>query len=172
MKRRSFEDMNCSVAQALEIVGEWWTLLILRDAFVGIRRFDDFQARLGISRNVLTTRLDALVDNGIMQRVQYSERPPRDEYRLTPKGRALWTVLHALREWGDEWVVGEDNASVVMLHNDHQSTTELHCSQCGDKLGIRDVLLVPGPGADETTALPPRVRAQAAAAAAAQPQAT
>ena len=163
MKRRSFEDMNCSVAQALEIVGEWWTLLILRDAFVGIRRFDDFQARLGISRNVLTTRLDDLVEHGVLQRVQYSERPPRDEYRLTPKGRGLWTVLHALREWGDEWIVGEDKASVVMLHEDHQSTTELHCSQCGDKLGIRDVRLVPGPGADENTDLPPRVRAQAEA---------
>ena len=168
MKRRSFEDMNCSVAQALEIVGEWWTLLILRDAFVGIRRFDDFQARLGISRNVLTTRLDALVEHGILQRVQYSEHPPRDEYRLTPKGRGLWTVLHALREWGDEWVVGPDKASIVMLHDDHESTTELHCSQCGDKLGIRDVRLVPGPGADETTDLPPRVRAQAQP----QPQAT
>ena len=168
MKRRSFEDMNCSVAQALEIVGEWWTLLILRDAFVGVRRFDEFQERLGISRNVLTTRLDALVEHGVLQRVQYSERPPRDEYRLTPKGRALWTVLHALREWGDEWVVGEDNASVVMLHDDHRSTTELHCSQCGDKVGIRDVRLVPGPGADETTTLPPRVLAQGQAAAPAQ----
>ena len=161
MKRRSFEDMNCSVAQALEIVGEWWTLLILRDAFVGIRRFDDWQARLGISRNVLTTRLDALVEHGILRRVQYSERPPRDEYRLTDKGRALWTVLHALREWGDEWVVGSDKASVVMVHDGHQTTTELHCSECGDKLGIRDIRLVPGPGADESTVLPERVRAQA-----------
>ena len=151
MKRRSFEDMNCSVAQALEIVGEWWTLLILRDAFVGIRRFDDFQVRLGISRNVLTTRLDALVEHGVLQRVQYSEHPPRDEYRLTPKGRGLWTVLHALREWGDEWVVGQDKASIVLRHDDHQCTTELHCTQCGDKLGIRDVRLVPGPGADEGT---------------------
>ena len=161
MKRRSFEDMNCSVAQALEIVGEWWTLLILRDAFVGIRRFDDFQARLGISRNVLTTRLDALVDHGILQRVQYSERPPRDEYRLTDKGRALWTVLHALREWGDEWVVGTEKASVAATHEGHHCETELHCMQCGDKLGLRDIRLVPGPGADETTTLPPRVRAQA-----------
>ena len=163
MKRRSFEEMNCSVAQALEIVGEWWTLLILRDAFVGVRRFDEFQERLGISRNVLTTRLEALVANGILKRELYCEHPPRDEYRLTPKGRALWTVLHALREWGDEWIVGEDKASVVMLHEGHRSTTQLHCSECGEKVGIRDVRLVPGPGADETTDLPPRVRAQAQA---------
>jgi len=153
MKRRSFEDMNCSVAQALEIVGEWWTLLILRDAFVGIRRFDDFQARLGISRNVLTTRLDALVEHGVLRRVQYSERPPRDEYRLTDKGRGLWTVLNALREWGDEWVVGADNAAVVLVHDDHRCTTEPHCAECGHKLGMRDVHLEQGPGADATTVL-------------------
>jgi DNA-binding HxlR family transcriptional regulator len=161
MKRRSFEDMNCSVAQALELVGEWWTLLILRDAFVGIRRFDDFQARLGISRNVLTTRLDALVNHGILERVRYNERPPRDEYRLTDKGRGLWTVLHALREWGDEWVVGTANASVAATHEGHHCETELHCRECGDTLGMRDIRLVPGPGADETTALPPRIRSQA-----------
>ena len=162
MKRRSFEDMNCSVAQALEIVGEWWTLLILRDAFVGIRRFDDFQARLGISRNVLTQRLDALVDHGVCSGCTTGEHPPRDEYRLTQRAGAVDRAPR-VREWGDEWIVGEDKASVVMLHEDHQSTTELHCSQCGDKLGIRDVRLVPGPGADENTDLPPRVRAQAEA---------
>jgi DNA-binding HxlR family transcriptional regulator len=161
MKRRSFEDMNCSVAQALEIVGEWWTLLILRDAFVGIRRFDDFQARLGISRNVLTTRLDALVEHGILRREPYSDRPPRHEYRLTDKGRGLWTVLHALREWGDEWIVGNENASVVLVHEGHECHTDLHCSECGDKLGIRDVQLVPGPGADETTVFAPRIAAAA-----------
>ena len=151
MKRRSFEDMNCSVAQALEIVGEWWTLLILRDAFMGVRRFDDFQARLGISRNVLTTRLDALVEHDILTRVCYCERPPRYEYRLTPKGRALWTVLHALREWGDEWCVGDDKASMVLVHDGHECKTELHCEQCGGKLGLRDIRLVPGPGADADT---------------------
>jgi DNA-binding HxlR family transcriptional regulator len=160
MKRRSFEDMNCSVAQALEIVGEWWTLLILRDAFVGVRRFDDFQARLGISRNVLTTRLDALVNHGVLERVRYSERPPRDEYRLTNKGRGLWTVLHALREWGDEWVVGTENASVVLTHEGHHCETELHCSQCGDKLGLRDVRLEAGPGANENSAFPVRSQAR------------
>ena len=168
MERKSFGRMQCPIARSLERVGEWWSILILRDALRGLSRFDQFQGNLGIAPNMLARRLAALVDAGLLERRRYSERPPRDEYRLTPKGRALWTVLHALREWGDEWVVGEDNASVVMLHNDHQSTTELHCSQCGDKLGIRDVRLVPGPGADETTALPPRVRAQAEAAAATQ----
>jgi DNA-binding HxlR family transcriptional regulator len=163
MKRRSFEDMNCSVAQALEIVGEWWTLLILRDAFAGIRRFDDFQSRLGISRNVLTTRLDDLVDNGILRRVPYSERPPRYEYRLTDKGRGLWTVLHALREWGDEWIVGHDKASVVLMHDGHECRTDLQCATCGDKLGIRDVQLVPGPGADGCSDLAPRIAAAAPA---------
>src|SRR5687767_5069851 len=103
MRRTSFADMNCSIAQALEVVGEWWTLLILRDVFLGVRRFDDFQKRLGIARNVLADRLDTLVERGILERRPYQDRPPRDEYVLTEKGRDLLPVIHALREWGDRW---------------------------------------------------------------------
>ena len=95
--------MNCSVAQLLEVVGEWWSLLIIRDAFLGVRRFDDFQARLRISRNILTERLDGLVDNDVLKRVSYQDHPPRWEYRLTPKGRDLWHVVMAMRQWGDRW---------------------------------------------------------------------
>ncbi|HKN89192.1 MAG TPA: helix-turn-helix domain-containing protein, partial [Acidimicrobiia bacterium] len=83
MQRTSFEDMNCSIAQCLEVVGEWWSLLIMRDALLGVTRFDDFQARLGISRNILNQRLSRLVDNGILERVPYQEHPPRSEYRMT-----------------------------------------------------------------------------------------
>src|SRR3954452_13292002 len=103
MQRASFREMHCSVAQCLEIVGEWWTLLIVRDAFLGVRRFDDFQERLGISRNVLHQRLTTLVDAEIFDRVLYSERPPRHEYRLTDKGRDLWPVITTMRQWGDKW---------------------------------------------------------------------
>src|SRR5947208_5704001 len=103
MRRASFADMNCSIARALEVVGEWWTLLILRDAFFGITRFDDFQRRLGIARNILTVRLATLVENGIMERREYDIRG-RADYVLTPKGRALWPALTTLREWGDEWL--------------------------------------------------------------------
>ena len=103
MQRTSFEDMTCSVAQCLDVVGEWWSLLIVRDAFLGVTRFDDFQARLGISRNILTQRLNRLVDNGVLKRVPYSDHPPRSEYRLTEKGRDLWHVVTAMRQWGDRW---------------------------------------------------------------------
>ena len=95
--------MNCSIAQCLEVVGEWWSMLIVRDAFLGVTRFDDFQARLGISRNMLNQRLGHLVDEGVLERVQYQEHPPRFEYRLTEKGRDLWLVLTAMRQWGDRW---------------------------------------------------------------------
>src|SRR5947208_17147380 len=103
MQRRSFQDMGCPVAQCLEVVGEWWSLLIVRDAFLGVRRFDDVQARLGISRNILNQRLTRLVDNGVLERVPYQEHPPRSEYRLTDKGRDLWHVVPALRQWRVRW---------------------------------------------------------------------
>src|SRR5436305_5357242 len=93
VERKSFSDMHCSVAQALEVVGEWWSLLIVRDVFLGVTRFDDFQQRLGISRNVLNQRLRRLVEQGVLFKVPYSERPPRFDYELTEKGRDLWPVL-------------------------------------------------------------------------------
>ena len=93
MLNREYRDQNCSVARALEIVGERWTLLIVRDAFLGRRRFDEFQESLGIARNVLTDRLTRLVEEGILERVRYSERPERHEYHLTPKGRDLQIAM-------------------------------------------------------------------------------
>ena len=102
MDRKSFSDMHCSVAQCLEVVGEWWSLLIVRDAFLGVRRFDEFQSRLGISRNILNQRLARLVETGVLTKVPYSEHPPRSEYRLTDKGRDLWPVITTMRQWGDK----------------------------------------------------------------------
>ena len=93
MRRASFEDMNCSMARSLEVIGEWWTLLILRDAFLGIRRFDDFVERLGIARNVLTNRLETLIDADVLERRPYDEARGRYDYVLTEKGRALWPVM-------------------------------------------------------------------------------
>jgi DNA-binding HxlR family transcriptional regulator len=104
MLNRDYEGQNCSIARALEIVGERWTLLIVRDAFLGLRRFDEFQASLGVARNVLTDRLNRLVEEGILERVRYSERPERYEYRLTRKGRDLQIALEGLRQWGDKYV--------------------------------------------------------------------
>src|SRR5437588_10055882 len=95
--------MRCSVARTLGLVGEWWTLLVLRDSFRGVRRFDDFQRNLGIARNVLADRLATLVEAGILERRRYQERPERFEYRLTDKGRDLYPVIVTLMQWGDRW---------------------------------------------------------------------
>ncbi|HTZ08113.1 MAG TPA: helix-turn-helix domain-containing protein, partial [Acidimicrobiales bacterium] len=101
MQRKSFAAMDCSVAQCLEVVGEWWSMLIVRDALLGVTRFDQFQRRLGIARNILRQRLATLVEEGVMIRVPYSDHPPRFDYRLTDKGRDLWPVIDAMRQWGD-----------------------------------------------------------------------
>jgi DNA-binding HxlR family transcriptional regulator len=150
VQRTSFEEMNCSIAQCLEVVGEWWSLLIVRDAFMGVTRFDDFQARLGISRNILNQRLNNLVDNGILKRVPYEEHPPRSEYRLTDKGRDLWHVITVMRQWGDRWAAPE-GPPVKMRHNacGHMVKAVSVCSHCGEPLDARSVTAVPGPGAQE-----------------------
>ena len=150
MQRTSFEDMNCSVAQCLEVVGEWWSLLILRDAFFGVTRFDDFQARLGISRSILNQRLTHLVDNGVLKRVPYEDRPPRSEYRLTDKGRDLWHVVTAMRQWGDRWAAPH-GAPVTLRHHVCGRIVKAVsvCSHCGEPLDARSVSAVPGPGAGD-----------------------
>jgi DNA-binding HxlR family transcriptional regulator len=148
MERKSFADMACSVAQCLEVVGEWWSMLILRDAFLGITRFDDFQRRLGISRNVLNQRLATLVDAGVLTKVPYSERPPRYDYRLTDKGLDLWPVLTAMRQWGDTYAAPA-GPPVQVMHRGCGKVSDavLTCSECGEELTARDVRAVPGPGA-------------------------
>ena len=150
VQRISFEDMTCSVAQCLDVVGEWWSLLIVRDAFLGVTRFDDFQARLGISRNILTQRLNHLVDSGVLKRVAYSEHPPRSEYRLTSKGRDLWHVITAMRQWGDQWAA-PGGPPVETRHTacGHIVTAVPVCSHCGEPLDARSVTAVAGPGASE-----------------------
>ena len=150
MRQTSFEDVNCSVAQCLEAVGEWWSMLIVRDAFLGVRRFDDFQARLGISRNTLTQRLARLVEAGILERKRYEDHPPRSDYQLTAKGRDLWHVLTAMRQWGDRWAA-PDGPPLQVRHArcGHIAKAVPVCSHCGERLELRDVSAVPGPGAIE-----------------------
>lgn len=147
MERKSFADMHCSVAQCLEIIGEWWTMLIVRDVFLGVTRFDDFQRGLGISRNVLNQRLAKLVEAGILTRVPYQEHPPRYDYRLTTKGRDLWPVLTAMREWGDRHAA-PDGPPLLLEHRSCGETfhSALTCSHCGDPVSPRDVRAHPGPG--------------------------
>ena len=150
--------MNCSIARSLEIVGEWWTLLILRDAFLGVTRFDELQQRLGIARNVLSARLDTLVDHGVLERRTYDDARSRHDYVLTAKGRALWPVLVTLRQWGDEWVLGEGREPLQLRHVGCGELThaELACDHCGERLTGRDVRAEPGPGLADHSFLPPR----------------
>jgi len=147
VERKSFADMHCSVAQCLEVVGEWWSMLILRDAFLGVSRFDQFQERLGISRNVLNQRLANLVDAGVLVKVRYSDHPPRYDYRLTERGRDLWPVLTAMRQWGDKYAA-PDGPPLRVVHTSCGAVSEavLTCSGCGQPLGFRDVRAVAGPG--------------------------
>ena len=150
VRRTSFSEMPCSIARTLEVVGEWWTLLIVRDAFLGVTRFDDWQARLGIARNVLTARLDRLVHHGILERRRYQERPPRDEYVLTDKGRDLGPVLGALRVWGDTHAPLADGPATVLVHDTcgHETTPVSTCSHCGQPLRGR-THVEPGPGSPD-----------------------
>lgn len=107
-RRTSLEDSSCAIAQALDVVGDWWTLLIVRDTARGVHRFDDLQRELGLSRKVLTERLRLLVEADVLAKVPYQDRPVRHEYRLTPRGHALLPVLIALQDWGDTWILGDE----------------------------------------------------------------
>jgi DNA-binding HxlR family transcriptional regulator len=152
VEHKSFESMPCSVAQCLEVVGEWWTMLVVRDAFLGIRRFDEFQARLGIARNVLSQRLAKLVAAGILEKRPYQDNPPRHDYALTDKGRDLWPVLTALRQWGDQHAA-PDGAPVKLEHRNCGKVTNLvlSCEHCGERVGSRDVRVH---GAPSTPSVP------------------
>lgn len=162
MGRKRFADMNCGVAQALEALGDWWTLLIVRDAFFGVRRFSDFEANLGIAKNILSNRLQRLVDQGIFERTDVGEAGQRFEYRLTAKGEALLPVLTALREWSDDWVFGPGREPVIV--KDRQSNRRIPklrvTAADGRPLTRKDLRVVPGPGATAETvrALSPRER--------------
>lgn len=143
MERKSFSDMDCSVAQCLEVVGEWWSMLVVRDVFLGVTRFEDLQRRLGISRNILQQRLEKLVGAGVLEKVPYCERPLRYEYRLTAKGRDLWPVLTAMRQWGDRYAAPA--GPPVQLR--HKGCGELAepasvCGSCGEAVQARDYTTV------------------------------
>jgi DNA-binding HxlR family transcriptional regulator len=139
MKRTSFEAWDCSVARTVDIIGEVWTPLILRDLFWGIRRFEDLQADLGIARNILSDRLRTLVDHGIVTKEPYQDRPVRHEYRLTEKGRDLAPVLLALLAWGDKWMSDEPPVPLRHLTCGELTTPVMTCEVCGEPLRSRDL---------------------------------
>lgn len=146
-KRSAVADQNCSVARTIAVVGDTWTLLVLREAFFRVRRFDQMQRNLGIARNVLADRLQSLVRHEILERVQYQDRPPRYEYKLTQKGRDLYPTLVSLMQWGDKYAC-ESGAPVELVHADCGHTTEpvLTCSHCGEGLDPRRMRVQAGPG--------------------------
>ncbi len=152
MKHNKLDDMNCSIANALDLIGEWWTILILREAFFGTRRFEDFQQHLGIARNILTARLRKLCDSGVLQRVPVKEGAKRHEYKLTAMGRDLYPTLIALTQWGDRWL-HETGAPVTFI--EHATGEEIAdvaiLSKQGKELDARDLALIPGPGATAET---------------------
>ena len=145
LKREYEGQESCSVARTLEIVGERWTWLIVRDAFLGLRRFDELRASLGIARNVLADRLGRLVEEGILERVPYQERPARYEYRLTEKGEDLFTALNAIRQWGDRYVSA---APMRLLRRkaDGRPVVAALVPEGTPALAREEIELVPGPG--------------------------
>jgi DNA-binding HxlR family transcriptional regulator len=149
MLPRTYDNQVCSVARTLERIGDRWTMLVIRDAFLGVHRFDDFQRDLGIARNVLTDRLARLVDDGILERRRYQERPERFEYRLTDKGLDLWPVLISLMKWGDRHAPAKDGPPTLMLHKDCGGTIDERfiCGECGAAVDVRSAEARPGPGA-------------------------
>lgn len=148
--------MSCSVARTLSVVGDRWTMLIVRNAFLGTRRFDDFQSLLGMTRHVLADRLGRLVDAGVLEKIAYQNNPPRFEYRLTAMGRDLYPVLLSLTAWGDKWL-DEGHGPPVEFHHRRcgkKATPVLACSECGERLDPREVMPMPGPGLRPETLRP------------------
>jgi DNA-binding HxlR family transcriptional regulator len=140
-----FSDMECSIARTLEAIGDKWSLLILRDAFYGVRRFEDFRGDLGIARNILTDRLQKLVSHGVLQKEPYDERPPRFEYRLTEKGRDLLPVILTMMKWGDRWTNENDAPPVTLTHTTcgHAIEPVVTCSHCGGELHRHELRVHP-----------------------------
>jgi DNA-binding HxlR family transcriptional regulator len=149
MLGNDYPQQVCSIARTLELVGERWTILILRDVFLGLRRFDEIRDDLGIARNVLAARLEHLVAEEILAKVPYQQRPPRHEYRLTEKGTDLWPVLFELLAWGDRHAPAPHGPPVVLRHRDCGGAVSAGrtCAKCGARVDGRQVMAELGPGA-------------------------
>lgn len=157
MQRTSFAEWPCSVARVLEVIGDPWTPLVLRDAYHGLRRFDEFQKSLGIARNTLADRLRRLVDGGMLRTQLYQDNPPRKEYLLTEMATDFLPVLAAMLSWGDKWLVGETGSPITMTHGScgHVVDAQVVCSHCSSPIHLEDVAFGFGPGYPEE--LPPGV---------------
>lgn len=162
MRRTSFAKWPCSIARTVDLIGDWWTPLVLREVFYGTTRFEDLQRQLGIGRNVLTERLQRLVREDMLERRKYQDRPERFEYRLTEKGLDFFPVLAAIWQWGDKWLAGERGAPVTMRHLRCGKIThaEVVCAECGEPLRVHEVRAELGPGFPPKLAAHPMVQAR------------
>ena len=151
-----YSRQSCAIAATLEIIGDPWTLLVIRDAFQGVRRFEQWQERLGVARNVLAARLKSLVADGVLEQRVYSERPLRHEYVLTPKGRELSSVLITLHDWGARHLYQDPPAGVSFKHKPCGATLNptVVCADCGEPIKPRDLemILTSGPTVGEVLA--------------------
>ena len=153
MRWEELGEQNCSIARSLAVFGDRWTLLILRDSFIGIKRFDDFMDDLNLSRTILTDRLNKLVEQGVLKKIPYQTRPTRYDYKLTEKGLALHPIIMAIVEWGDQYYAEPGKAPILRNHKkcgkDFKSVST--CSECGEEVAPRDVTLRRNPAnADES----------------------
>jgi|SRR5579875_299087 len=148
MQRTDFGEMACSIARTMDVIGEPWSPLVLRNVFVGITRFDQLQESLGISRKVLAERLRWLVERGVLERREYSAHPPRYEYTLTAMGTELCDLLLVMVRWGDRWLAGEAGPPVLYRHHacGQISHVNLVCSECGKPMHATGIDVLPGPG--------------------------
>jgi len=135
MRRTRFDRWPCPIARTTDLIGDWWTPLVMREAFLGRRRFEDFQHALGVPRAVLTKRLERLVENGLLTKEPYEEHPPRYEYRLTEKGRAFWDVLAAMWRWGSDWLWGDKGPPIAMF--DRETAQEVRPVVIDENTGHR-----------------------------------
>jgi DNA-binding HxlR family transcriptional regulator len=154
MRRTSFSDWHCSIARTVDLTGDWWTPLVMRAAFYGARRFEEFQRQLGLSRNVLSQRLERLVKEGMLERVPYEERPPRYEYWLTEKGRDFFTVLAAMIRWGDRWLAGDEGPPIELHDRESGARVDVEVvdSATGEPVDVDRIMATPGPGLPEELA--------------------
>ncbi|SER92978.1 winged helix-turn-helix transcriptional regulator [Halopseudomonas bauzanensis] len=165
MRWEELDQQPCSLSRTLAVVGDRWTLLVLRDCFLGVRRFDEFEKRLGVTRHVLADRLKKLVEYGVLAKVPYQQRPLREEYRLTERGLELHSVMLALVSWGDRHMADERGAPIRHIHKGCGQVMRpvTVCSECGEPVAARDVQIEVGDGWQDATGelIPPRLARQA-----------
>ena len=148
MKKTDTSQWPCPIARSVNVLGDHWNLLIMRQACLGTRRFDDFQSALGTGRNILSQRLTGLVEEGLLQRIEYQDNPPRFEYRITDKGRDVYPILAAMAAWGDKWLTGREGTPLLLHHTtcDHDMHAVVVCSECCEPIDVRQTRALPGPG--------------------------